>query len=79
MAVTDRPLDAARDVIEMFGAADEVTPEALLACPQALIGSEEAIVEKIQRNREMYGVSYLTVFTPAMEPFAPIAARLAGR
>jgi probable F420-dependent oxidoreductase len=78
MAVTDRPRDAAREVIEMFGAAGAITPEELLASPQALIGSEEAIVEKIERNRDEYGVSHLTVFAPAMEPFAPIVARLAG-
>lgn len=78
MAITDRPHDAARSVIEMFGAAEAITPEELLACPQSLIGSEEAIVEKIRRNREDFGVSYMTVFAPAMEAFAPIAARLTG-
>lgn len=46
--------------------------------PPLLIGSEEAIVEKIERNRAEYGVSYLTAFAPAMEPFAPIVARLSG-
>ncbi len=78
MAITDRPLDSAREVIDMFGAADEITPEALLCAPQMIIGSEAAIVEKIQRNREEYGVSSMTVFASPMEAFAPIVARLSG-
>lgn len=76
--VTDDPVEVAGGVLARWGAADTLTPEELLACPQVLIGSEDAIVEKIERNREEYGVSYVTVFGPAMEPFAPIVARLTG-
>jgi probable F420-dependent oxidoreductase len=78
MAVTDRPLDAAREVLEMFGVAGEIVPEVLLAAPQVLVGSEDAIVEKLHRNRDEYGVSYVTVFGAAMEAFAPVVGRLAG-
>ena len=78
-AVTDDPEGAAREIIEGFGVADAVSPEAILASPQALVGSAETIVELIQRRREEYGVSYLSVFVPAMEAFAPIATQLTGR
>jgi hypothetical protein len=80
VAVTADPAGVARDKLDQFGALGAISPEVLLACPQVLIGTdEEAIVEKIHRNREEYGVSYLTVFASAMEAFAPIAARLTGR
>jgi hypothetical protein len=36
-------------------------------------------VTALQERRERYGVSYVTVFEPALEAFAPVAARLAGR
>ena len=78
-AVTDDPAAAARAFIDGFGAADEVSPEAVLASPHVLVGSEETIAELIQQRREEYGVSYLTVVAPAMEDFAPIATRLAGQ
>ena len=78
--ITADPIGVAREKLDQFGALGAISPEALLACPQVLIGTdEEAIVEKIHRNREEYGVSYLTVFASAMEAFAPIAARLTGR
>jgi len=81
VAITNDPEAAARGFIEAFeafGAAEESSVADVLASPQALIGSEEAVVEMIQRRREEYGVSYMTVFDSAMTTFAPIVARLAG-
>jgi probable F420-dependent oxidoreductase len=77
-ALTDDPHGAARAILGGAGAPAEISPEFLLASPQALIGSEQAIVDMIQQRRESYGVNYLTVFPKSMEAFAPIAARLAG-
>ena len=78
VAITNDPEAAARGFIEAFGAAEEISVADVLASPQALIGSEEAVVEMIQRHREEYGVSYTTVFDSAMTTFAPIVARLAS-
>lgn len=77
--ITDDPDAAARKFIEDLGGSDAVDANTVLASPQVMIGSEEAIVERLQRHREEYGVSYVSVFADAMEAFAPIVARLTGK
>lgn len=78
-AVTDDPEAAARTYLENNRWQDQVSVEDLLASPIALVGSEDAIVELLHRRREEYGISYITVFGPLMETFAPIVARLSGK
>jgi probable F420-dependent oxidoreductase len=80
LEISDDREAGARRFIESLSALGPVglTVEDVVASPHVLIGSEDAIVETILRRREEYGVSYLSVFTPAMEAFAPIVARLAG-
>lgn len=46
--------------------------------PQLLIGTHERIIETLRARRERYGFSYVTVFEPFMETFAPIARELTG-
>ncbi len=53
------------------------TVEQLLANPYLLIGSVEQITEKIQRLRELFGISYIVVDSEYMELFAPVVGRLA--
>lgn len=67
----------ARRVLDAFKAPDTVTVEDILASPYVLVGSEDEIVEKLQRLREMSGVNYVTVRTTVMDAFAPIVERLA--
>jgi len=55
-----------------------VTAAQLLANPYMLIGSVEQLAERIQRQREQFGISYLVVGSEHMEAFAPVVARLAG-
>lgn len=52
--------------------------DAMRAHPHALFGSVDAICEELERRREAYGISYVTVGDTAMEAFAPVVARLAG-
>lgn len=81
LAITDDPEAAAARYIQAFhglGATEAISAQDLLASPKALIGSEEAIVEMIQRRREEYGISYITIAASKMEEFAPIVARLSG-
>ena len=59
--------------------AGALSVDELLASPMALIGSEECIVETLHARRERYGISCLSVFPEAIEAFAPVVARLAGR
>lgn len=56
-----------------------VTPEQLLASPYLLFGSVEQIVERLQRYREQFGISYFVVDSEYLESFAPVVAHLAGQ
>ncbi|WP_106177107.1 TIGR03621 family F420-dependent LLM class oxidoreductase [Prauserella shujinwangii] len=51
----------------------------LLEAPQLLLGEPDELVARVRALRERYGVSYVTVFEPAMETFAPVVRELAGR
>lgn len=44
-----------------------------------LIGSIEQITEDIQRWREQFGISYVTIFPEDIDTFAPVVGRLSGR
>jgi probable F420-dependent oxidoreductase len=68
----------ARKVLDAFNAPDTVTVEYLLASPYVLVGSEDAIIEKLHRLRETSSVNYVTVRSEFLEAFAPIVARLSG-
>jgi probable F420-dependent oxidoreductase len=46
--------------------------------PHALIGSVDAICDRLLERRGRYGFSYITVRDRVMESFAPVVARLAG-
>lgn len=51
----------------------------ILASPLTLIGTIDEICDKLERLREHLGISYWVVKSPAMDEFAPVVARLAGR
>ena len=53
--------------------------EQVLESPAFLIGEVEQIVEKLHQNRERFGFSYYVISVNAMEGFAPVVQRLAGR
>jgi hypothetical protein len=57
----------------------ETTVEEVLSAPIVLIGSVQQVVDQIERQRDAYGISHLTVGQPSMHDFAPIVERLAGR
>jgi len=47
--------------------------------PHGLFGSVDAICEELERRRESLGTHYVTVPDDAIDAFAPVVARLAGR
>jgi len=47
--------------------------------PHALVGSVDALCEELERRREEYGFSYVTVGDRAVDAFAPVVDRLTGR
>jgi alkanesulfonate monooxygenase SsuD/methylene tetrahydromethanopterin reductase-like flavin-dependent oxidoreductase (luciferase family) len=56
----------------------QTTPDIVRAMPGALIGSIEAIAEKVQRNRERFDLSYAVIPGAALNDVAPLVSRLAG-
>jgi probable F420-dependent oxidoreductase len=57
----------------------DVTAQQVLDAPFFLMGTIDEIIEDVLRRREQYGISYLSIFEPDREIFAPIVSRLAGK
>ncbi|MFD6795592.1 MULTISPECIES: TIGR03621 family F420-dependent LLM class oxidoreductase [Prauserella salsuginis group] len=77
VAVTDEPaaaLAAWQDGVPGL----ELSAAGLAAAPQLLAGTVDEIAEQLVGRRERYGFTYVTVFEPAMETFAPVMAALRG-
>jgi len=77
--VTDHQEATAKAIADPFG----MQMEDLLAGPHNLIGSVDYICDELQRRREAYGISYITVLDDGennmVEQFAPVVAKLAGK
>ncbi len=71
--------DTATPMVEMFAQTFGLTPDEMRVHPHALFGSVDAICEELERRRARYGISYVTVSEDAMQPFAPVVARLTGK
>ena len=73
--VADDPAPVLAGFAQMFGLSEaEVAKH-----PHALIGGVEAICDELQRRRELFGISYVTVGADTMQAFAPVVERLAGK
>jgi len=68
----------AKATVAMFAKTFGLTESQMLAHPHALFGGVETIVEELQRRRETFGISYVTVSQDAMAAFAPVVAKLTG-
>ncbi len=73
--VMDDPAPVLGNFAQMFGFSEAD----MRAHPHALFGSVDTVCEELIRRRELHGISYITVGEDAMEPFAPVVARLAGK
>jgi probable F420-dependent oxidoreductase len=51
----------------------------ILDSPFLLIGTPDEMVQALLERRERFGLSYFTVFEPALDAIAPVVARLKGR
>jgi probable F420-dependent oxidoreductase len=71
--------DQGSTVSEGMAAAFGLSGDEMRAHPHGLFGTPEEIVEELERRRELYDISYVTVNDIAMEDFAPVVAKLAGR
>jgi hypothetical protein len=63
-------------VIETLAARMRTTPEVVEAMPGALVGSRQAIVNKLQANRAQWDISYTVLPGAAIDTMAPIVAEL---
>jgi alkanesulfonate monooxygenase SsuD/methylene tetrahydromethanopterin reductase-like flavin-dependent oxidoreductase (luciferase family) len=73
-SITDNP----DPLIDTLAEELQTTREAVLDMPATLVGSVDAIVERLQEHRERYGISYRVIPRYALDQFAPVVARLAG-
>jgi probable F420-dependent oxidoreductase len=73
-----RITDQVADTIDGLAKLMQTTPRIVTAMPGALVGSLEAISEKLQANRERFDLSYPVVPGAALSDMAPVVARLAG-
>lgn len=72
--VADDPAPAIAQFAQIFG----FSPEDMQRHPHALFGTPEAICDELQRRREAFGISYITVPDAAMDAFAPVVKALSG-
>jgi len=72
--VTDDRNEVAGTIGGGFGA----EAKDVLEMPHFLIGSEDQIVEDLQRRRERYGISYVIVPGEVADDLAPVVERLLG-
>lgn len=73
--VTDQQQAMAEAMAPRFG----LSVERMLTHPHALIGDVDQICDELERRRERYGISYITVGDTAGDAFAPVVERLAGK
>jgi alkanesulfonate monooxygenase SsuD/methylene tetrahydromethanopterin reductase-like flavin-dependent oxidoreductase (luciferase family) len=70
---TDDPRAMAEAMAPAFG----IAAETALRVPVALLGTVDSMVEELQRRREEWGFSYISIEGP-WEEFAAVVARLVG-
>ena len=57
----------------------KVTPDDARMAPVTLVGTEGQIEELLEARRERWKMSYVVVEWTALDAFAPLVARLAGK
>ena len=66
-------------IMDAFAAEYNTPPEVASTIPATLAGSVDALAERLQQHRDELGLSYRIIGGSAMEAFAPVVARLAGK
>lgn len=51
----------------------------LAQSPHAMVGTTDELADRLMRHRDELGISYYVVSQSALEPLAPLVARLSGR
>jgi probable F420-dependent oxidoreductase len=72
--ITDDRASMSERLAQGFG----VAPDELSAHPHVLVGSVGQVCEDLERRREEYGFSFITISGGAWEAMAPVVAKLTG-
>jgi probable F420-dependent oxidoreductase len=73
-----RITDRVAETIDGLARQMQTTPAIVQAMPGALVGSLDAIADKLQANREQFDLSYAVIPGASLSALAPVIARLAG-
>jgi len=73
--ITDDREAVASELAPLLG----ITAEDALASPHALVGTVEQCVDELQRWRDRWGISYVSIGSGEMEAFAPVVEALTGK
>ena len=65
-------------VAEQMGKGLGLDAAAMRAHPHGLFGDVDEVCDELQRRREEYGISYVTIGREAQDAFSPVVAKLAG-
>jgi hypothetical protein len=71
--------DDAKRILEGIASSFGVSVEDARLAPPCLVGTEDDIVASLEERRERWQMSYHVVDDGAIDTFAPIVARLAGK
>jgi probable F420-dependent oxidoreductase len=74
-----RVTDRVTETIDGLAAQMRTSREIVAEMPSTLIGSIDAIIEKLVRNRDQFGLSYAVMPASALDAISPVVGRLAGR
>jgi hypothetical protein len=74
VAITSQP----SAIAERIGIGLGLSGSEMMAHPHALFGSVDGICEELERRREEYGISYVSIHDDHAVGFAPVVERLAG-
>jgi hypothetical protein len=66
-------------VVERLAREADLDPAGLDRSVYVLAGSVQAIVDRVERLREVTGISYFTIWSPYAEAFAPVISELRSR
>jgi probable F420-dependent oxidoreductase len=70
--------EGADQIAAGMGGAMGLSGEEMMRHPHGLFGTVDGICEELERRRDAYGISYVTVGDDVLEAFAPVVARLTG-
>lgn len=73
--ITDDRDKLAAELAPLLG----LTPQEALESPHALVGTTQQCIDEIQRWRDRWGISFVSINGQDMEAFAPVVEALAGK